>query len=564
MRMDLPLRDGRLRLRWRMKLHRNHRVGGILAVAALLPLGMAMAESVKVESISRDEVRERVEPMLEALDLSEERKGKLVEELEELHSGEYGEVELPDFGDREGAEKIRGFMVLHGFTPQALRWLDEDANGLTSAVRILHARRLLREGPPELEGHWPKWNEGDVPGKESDKEKSAAVADLTDVSAEDGDALLESFVPKNAIYEQLQKHFSDMEKNLEKLQDAFEEIPPIQEGEIVKSGESYEGAEVLARRLKEEGYFDSDAEGAAGTIFTEDLSEAVKRFQQRNGRAADGILGPNTLTELNRSPEDELEVLRINLHRARLLPDEPGERHIIVNIPSTQVFAFEGESSPKLQMKVIVGKTVSEQQTPVFRDVMETLEFAPPWNVPISIAKRDIVPKARENAGYLEQNRYEIVADFGADEAVSVSSDALSRVEDGELFIRQKPGPGNSLGNVKFLFPNDYAIYLHDTPKGELFEESERDFSNGCIRVEDPAALAEYVLGPQGWDKSKVEDKLDNEETEVVEVENPLNVYIIYLTAFPEWDDDGSPTIRVYPDLYELDGKLLAKEEEED
>ncbi len=189
---------------------------------------------------------------------------------------------------------------------------------------------------------------------------------------------------------------------------------------------------------------------------------------------------------------------------------------------------------------------------------MEKLEFGPYWNVPNSIASEEIVPKARNNHSYLASNNYEIVSSYGSSETVSVSADALSKVESGALLIHQKPGPKNALGSVKFLFPNDYAIYLHDTPQDSLFAEAERDFSHGCIRVEKPADLAEWALSPQGWDRSKVEQALKSGENKTVALDNKVNVYIVYLTAYPSWDENDKRQVDFHPDLYKFDEKLLA------
>lgn len=350
-----------------------------------------------------------------------------------------------------------------------------------------------------------------------------------------------------------------MGQEMDKLREEFIEIPPIENGDVVKPGESYTGAAILERRLLEEGYLNENVGEA--DVFSERLSKAVENFQLRHNRAIDGILGPDTLAELNRGPEMKREVIRFNLHRARLLPDEPGEDYVIVNIPSSRVFAFSGSGSPELQMKTIVGSQVVDQQTPVFRDVMETVEFSPYWNVPLSIAKDEIVPQARGDHGYLARNNFEIVSSYGAGDSHPVNAGTLSQVEQGDLLIHQTPGPENALGRVKFLFPNQYAIYLHDTPEDQLFEEGQRDFSHGCIRVERPADMAEFFLGPQGWDLERIEEALTDGENEVVGVERRIPVYIVYMTAFPTWRGDRG--VEVLPDIYDRDEGLLKKDGEE-
>ena len=537
--------------------------------ARSLMLAFAAAGLVTTDAGAQQEnAAEEAKPLLTKLNLSDTREKKLTEELSALREQGNGAA-WPETLRRDLAQggAVKQFMRDHGFRAEELAWIDElngDQSGaVPTAAAILYLRLLLQQGPAEYEDAWPKWNEGDTPGSEP-KEEQRTAPTLRQLAKDAADlpALLKTFVPKNAVYQMLQPQYAEMAKNLEKLQKEFVAIPEIEDGKTVNVGDSYAGVPQLVRRLQEEGLLPKgQGKSGSGTTYTQEISDAVKRFQEKQGRAVDGILGPNTLAELNRSPSEKLEMLRINLHRARMLPDAPGDRHIIVNVPSNRVFVFSGDGAPALMMKAIVGKSMEERQTPVFRDVMQTVEFGPYWNVPISIATNEIVPKARENSGYLAENQYEIVSKYEASETVPVSSSALSQVESGELLIRQKPGPENALGRVKFLFPNDYAIYLHDTPSDQLFQEAERTFSHGCIRVEKPAALAEYVLGPQGWALPKIEEKLKKAQGERVDVEKPVNVYIVYLTAFPTWDKEDDRKVRFYPEIYGRDDALLKKKQ---
>ena len=546
---------------WRVRFRHVFLIGRpvmlVLAAAGLL-IATAGAQQEK----SADEAK----PLLERLNLSDAREKKLSEDLSALrdegNDGAWPEKLRRDLAQGDAAKQ---FMRDHGFRADELAWIDElggkESSDVPAAAAILYLRLLLQEGPAKYENIWPKWNEGNTPGSEQEQRNAPTLKQLAKQAA-DLPALLKTLAPKNAVYQTLQPKYAEMAKEIEKLEKEFVAIPEIEDGKTVNVGDSYAGVPQLVRRLEEEGLLPAGAaKNGSGTTYTQEISEAVKRFQEKQGRAVDGILGPNTLAELNRSPSEKLEMLRINLHRARMLPDAPGDRHIIVNVPANRVFVFSGDGAPTLMMKAIVGKSMEERQTPVFRDVMQTVEFGPYWNVPISIAKNEIVPKARENSGYLAENQYEIVSNYEASETVPVSSSALSRVESGDLLIRQKPGPENALGRVKFLFPNDYAIYLHDTPSDQLFQEAERTFSHGCIRVEKPAALAEYVLGPQGWALPKIEDKLKNAQGERVDVEKPVNVYIVYLTAFPTWDKEDDRKVRFYPDIYGRDDQLLKKKQ---
>ncbi|MEX1047938.1 MAG: L,D-transpeptidase family protein [Akkermansiaceae bacterium] len=553
---------------------------------ALGGLGIALAEPAgpAANAAPREPVQKQAEPLVASLNLSDERRKQIMAELKRLDEDK-SPPWATTLGSPDGRRIARESLARHGYTQNQLAWVDALPDDVPADVRgyvvALHARQLLRQGPPDIEMQWPEWDEGETPGTEPDEqEKQAVVIDHT--AGDDAETLLNSFIPRNVVYRSLHASFVQMGENLDKLRAGFIPMPPIQDGEIVKAGDIYQGVPLLTLRLTEEGYYDPAAVAAAaeleieaaakepaeeapekdepsGPVYSEELAEAVKRFQEHHGREADGILGPNTLEELNRSPDQEYEILRLNLHRARMLPDAPGDRFLIVNIPSTHVFAFSKSDTPVLGMRTIVGQTIRNRQTPVFRDVMTLLEFAPYWNVPVSIAGRTIVPNARKNSGYLEQNNFEIVPSYQSDNPRPVNNNTLSQVASGSLLVHQKPGPKNALGSVKFLFPNDYAIYLHDTPDDELFDQAQRDFSNGCIRVENPAALAEFVLGPQGWDRERVEQALARSETKRVEVEQPINVYIIYLTAFPTWDATDERQIRFYPDIYSHDQDHLLK-----
>ena len=199
-------------------------------------------------------------------------------------------------------------------------------------------------------------------------------------------------------------------------------------------------------------------------------------------------------------------------------------------------------------MKVVVGKQMNS--TPIFSDKIEYAIFSPYWNVPTSIAMDEIWPKARNNPGYLASRHYEVLTGWGNDARV-ISPSQVDWNNLGSYRIRQKPGPWNALGKVKFMFPNDYAIYLHDTPSDHLFAENQRAFSHGCIRVEDPAWFADWLF-PQ-YSLQDVKRKMNNSTREVETLENDIPVYIFYLTSFV--DDEGEINFR--EDLYQLDKNLV-------
>jgi murein L,D-transpeptidase YcbB/YkuD len=270
---------------------------------------------------------------------------------------------------------------------------------------------------------------------------------------------------------------------------------------------------------------------SAGAVFDDGLAAAVAQFQAHHGINVDSALGKETLDALNVPAEYRLGQIAANLERHRWLPRTLGTRYIYVNVPAFQLQAFD-KGEPVLDMKVIVGQEYEDKATPVFSDSMETVVFRPYWNVTPDIQAKEIEPKLASDPGYLDANDMEYWNDGGARR------------------IRQRPGPKNSLGFVKFLFPNDFNIYLHDTPNHELFDKDVRAFSHGCIRVEKPAELAQWVLG---WDASKVDQAMrEGPDNRSVKLPKKIPVYITYSTAYLR---DGQ--LYFGNDLYHRDDELV-------
>jgi murein L,D-transpeptidase YcbB/YkuD len=252
---------------------------------------------------------------------------------------------------------------------------------------------------------------------------------------------------------------------------------------------------------------------------------------------------------------DQVHQIELALERLRWLPPLGKSPLIAVNIPAFQLFAFDsagGTGAPALAMKVVVGKAVSTR-TPMLFEPMRYVEFLPYWNVPRSILLSEIIPTLRRNPSYLRAHDMELVVPGGGAAGDRVTADEIRRLMADSLRVRQRPGPANALGLVKFVFPNAAAVYLHGTPQSELFAKSRRDFSHGCIRVEDPAALAEWVLRDKpGWTADSVTGAMEGSTTRRVLLRKPLPVAVFYTTvvAMP----DG--TARFYPDVYGLDREL--------
>ena len=320
-------------------------------------------------------------------------------------------------------------------------------------------------------------------------------------------------------------------------------VPP---GEKMSPGDSGARVQALIARLAATGDIDTTAADSVGS-YTRRVAEGVRRFQQRHGLEPDGIAGERVLEEMNVPVEDRIRQIALNLERWRWIPTELGNRYIYVNIPAFELHAFDS-GREALSMAVVVGEVYEENATPVFSDTMEYVVFNPYWGVPERIAKEEILPKARRDPGYLARNNYEVVSPSG-----DVVNANLSLVESGQYMIRQKPGRRNSLGQIKFMFPNEFDIYLHDTPAEHLFQRAERAYSHGCIRVEKPIELAEFVFSGSEWTADRVREAIDSGESRTERLKNPLPVYIFYWTAFV--DKEGRINFR--EDLYGNDELLM-------
>jgi len=243
--------------------------------------------------------------------------------------------------------------------------------------------------------------------------------------------------------------------------------------------------------------------------------------------------------------------IAVALERLRWLPAFTPERGIVVNVPAFELWGFDelgAGRAPAIQMSVVVGSAL-ENQTPFFMGEMETVVFAPYWNVPPNILRKEIVPKLRANPGYLATENMEIVSNGTV---LAPSSAAIAQAERGGASVRQRPGGRNSLGRVKFLFPNPYDVYLHDTPMLSLFRRTRRDFSHGCIRLADAGALARWVLAGEGWDADRVDAMLAARRQTPVSLRHGFPVVIAYETAVARLDG----TISFYDDIYGHDAEL--------
>ena len=328
----------------------------------------------------------------------------------------------------------------------------------------------------------------------------------------------------------------------------------------VKVNGSYAGADALRRLLVAVGDLPASDGAAHGDgIFDASLSAAVARFQERHGLAADGALGRQTFVALTTPLSRRVRQIELTLERWRWVPDFAAPP-IIINIPQFRLFAFRSTQdrvSDILQMAVIVGQSYDKKRTPVFIADLQQVVFRPYWDVPPSILRNELLPAIRRDPGYLQRTDMEIVRGQGDDgkvvEATPANLDALAA---GQLRLRQRPGPKNALGPVKFIFPNDFGVYLHGTPAQQLFAQSRRDFSHGCIRLSDPAALAVHVLRDVGggWPLDRVQAAMQGEQNVRIRLPRPVPVMVLYGSALAT--EDGR--ILFFDDIYGHDRRLEA------
>ena len=326
----------------------------------------------------------------------------------------------------------------------------------------------------------------------------------------------------------------------------------------IRPGDIYAEIAALRHLLTLVGDLPDDDQPVSDEHYQGALIEAVKGFQTRHGLAVDGVIGPATFAQLNVPMAKRVAQIEMALERLRWLPVPADGPTIVANIPAFELYAFNVKGAHEhlsLKMDVIVGSTVKKHETPVFSADMGYLVFRPYWNIPRSITVKEIVPKAQRNPSYLSRRGYEIVDRF-ADRAkvYSASPANIARLRSGRLKVRQRPGANNALGLVKFMLPNANSIYLHSTPSKQLFHRSRRDFSHGCIRVQDPVALAEFVLAgqDQDWDPGRIKRAMNGKRSQTVRLKAPIPVYIFYTTAIVREDAQ----VAFFEDIYGHDTRL--------
>ncbi len=327
--------------------------------------------------------------------------------------------------------------------------------------------------------------------------------------------------------------------------------PRVAAGPLLKKdATSYRVAELRAR-LAASGDLNAD-QTERKDFFDEALERAVIFFQKRHGLEDDGVVGPATLSALNVPLKQRIRQMELNLERLRWILGNQEQRSIDVNIANFRLNVIENGKSV-LSMKVVVGKPYLS--TPVFTAKLTYLVINPSWNVPDSIARKEILKKIRKDPRYLAKENMEVLKGWGPrEEEINPETIDWSRIRPGTLpyRFRQRPGPLNALGRIKFMLPNKYNVYLHDTPARSLFSQNVRTFSHGCTRIEKPVELAEYLLRDAGWTQEKILDAIAKGEEQKIRIPHPLNVNFLYLTAWV--DQEG--VLQFRNDIYGRDKRL--------
>ena len=365
------------------------------------------------------------------------------------------------------------------------------------------------------------------------------------------DKLSELVEPKHPAYHQLKKALSSYRK-----QSSSPDYNTLNYLSTIRPEDTTPQVIAIRQKLNILG-ITTNKTNSASCLYDEELVNNVKDFQIRNGLKIDGVIGKRTIMALRPNQTQRIQQIELAMERLRWLPKiQPGPL-VLVNIPAFQLWAYESEQlieSQALNMKVIVGKSVDELlKSPIFTANMYYLEFSPYWNVPKSIIIKEILPKLEEDPLYIEQQNMELVTGFHNNELpVPYTEETIGQLKNSILKIRQRPGGNNALGKVKFIFPNNYNVYLHDTPSHRLFNKPKRDLSHGCIRVEKPTELASFLLKTKPeWSHKKILKSMQLSRPKQVRLSTSVPVVIFYSTAFPEKEE-----IVFYEDIYGYDIKL--------
>ena len=356
---------------------------------------------------------------------------------------------------------------------------------------------------------------------------------------------LEELKPNHYVYQL-------MKLNLKKLREkqANGGWPKVSDGESLEPGDTSPRIVEIRNYLVSVGDLEENEPGNA-ELFDEELEAAVKKFQFRHKLTADGVIGKGTIQEMQVPIEDRIDMILLNLERIRWIFHDPDEDFLLVNIAGFEVRRFTNRKEVFMS-RVIVGKY--NRETPVFKGVMKYIVLNPTWTLPYSIATHETLPRLKKDPGYLKEKHMEVLD--GSGNLLNPSNIDWNSYSAGNFpfVIRQKAGPWNALGEVKFMFPNKYSVYLHDTPSRSLFDQQDRAFSHGCIRTEDKWGLFMNLMDePEVWNMDKINEILKSGETTTIELPKPVNIYLVYMTTVI----DPKGNLLFLRDVYKRDQAVL-------
>jgi len=406
-----------------------------------------------------------------------------------------------------------------------------------SLIRLGYHQRFGKVDPYDLD---PEWNFArELGGRDPAKTIQEAI------DAESLSDYLAAIFPRVELYRRLQSYLEEYRKLA-----VAGGWPRVPEGPTLKPGAADERLPILARRLAMTGDLPAAVAAAPVSVYADALESAVVNFQERHGLDPDGIVGPATLRALNVPVEDRVNQIRLNLERGRWVLDNLDDDFVVVNIAAFRAYLYR-DQKPVWSTRVVVGKTY--HKTPVFRSLLKYIVFNPTWTVPYSIATKEMLPAIQRDPNYLSARNFD-VKDRNGDiiDPAGVDWSQVTRRNFGYTFV-QRPGVSNALGEIKFIFPNQHSVYLHDTPSKTLFARAERTFSHGCIRVDRPFDFAEVLLQQDGWNREMIDAEIASRNTRSVFLSQPLPVLLLYWTA--AIGEDGQ--IHFYNDVYERDQKIL-------
>ena len=364
------------------------------------------------------------------------------------------------------------------------------------------------------------------------------------IDSGDIDGFLQQFIPDRPIYTHLKQALADYREI-----EASGGWGNIDAGETLKAASSGPRVQQLRQLLAETGDLVESSDGS--DIFDETLEDAVKTFQRRHGLSADGVVGKQTLAELNRPVSARIDQIRINLERMRWFLHDIPSTFLVVDIAGFHVYLIS-ERQVRWDTRAMVGTPF--RKTPSFRSEIEYLVINPTWTIPPTILRKDTIPAIKKDPAYLSRKNISVLDRNGRILDRSIIDWSQYSVNNFPFILRQEPGPNNALGLIKFIFPNPHFVFLHDTPSRNLFERTERAFSSGCIRVDQPFTLAEHLLNdPTQWNQETFHQIVDSGETKTVFLTEPLTVLLLYWTAHAEADG----TVSFKRDIYGRDKEVL-------